>query len=200
MIILTAISLAAALFIPPVDWEAAQPKGLFSVKVGFVGPSDQPFKPSISLVSEKVHCNLKEYVKSVRKIYLDRPGTEWRDLGVIEMRAGMGRLTEIRTADTVTLQAIYLGDEMAYILTAAVAKKDFPIVQKELIKAFKSLYLTSDLWEELKEEAIREKIASLIEEKEWKSLQQLIEKETSSMGKYWQFLALQEAYEKIFSK
>jgi hypothetical protein len=107
---------------------------------------------------------------------------------------------EIRTSNSSILQAIYLEKGTAYILTAAVAKEDFLAQQKEILASFKSFHLTSDLWSEIPEKETRSQIFALIEAKEWKSLQQLIEKETSSMGKYWQFLALQEAYGKIFSK
>ncbi len=188
------------LFLPPADWHAAQPKGLSSIKVGFVGKSSTHFQPSISLSSEKVDCDLKDYLKAVKEIHCSRPDTRWRDLGDVTMKAGTGRLVEIRTSDTSILQAIYLADDTAYILTAAVAKEDFLSKQKEILASFKSFHLASDLWSNLKEEKIRDKIFSLIEAKEWKALQQLIEKETSSMGKYWQFLVLQEAYGKIFSK
>jgi hypothetical protein len=188
------------LFLPPAEWHAAQPKGLSSTKVGFVGKSATHFCPSMSLSSEKVDCSLKEYVQAVKQIHRSRPDTHWRDLGTIEMKAGIGRLVEIRTSNSSILQAIYLEKGTAYILTAAVAKEDFLAQQKEILASFKSFHLTSDLWSEIPEKETRSQIFALIEAKEWKSLQQLIEKETSSMGKYWQFLALQEAYGKIFSK
>jgi hypothetical protein len=188
------------LFLPPAEWHAAQPKGLSVVKVGFVGKSMTHFRPSINLSSEKVDCSLKEYLQAVKKIHLSHPDTHWRDLGTIEMKAGAGRLVEIRTSSTSILQAIYLENRTAYILTAAVAKEDFLSQQKEILASFKSFHLAPDLWSEIREDKIRDQILALIEAKEWKPLQQLIEKETSSMGKYWQFLALQEAYGKIFSK
>jgi len=192
--------LVCSLFLPPADWQMAQPKGLSAAKVGFVGKSSSHFQPSISLATEKVDCSLKDYIKAVKEIHLSRAGTKWRDLGSIEMKAGTGRLIEVRTSETSTLQAIYLANGIAYILTAGVAKEDFLAKQKEILDSFKSFHLAEDLWSELKEETTRNKVLSLIEEKEWKPLQQLIEKETSSMGKYWQYLALQEAYGKIFSK
>ena len=77
---------------------------------------------------------------------------------------------------------------------------DFLSQQKEIIAAFKSFDLSPDLWSAIKEEKLRDRILSAIEAKEWKKARQLIEKETSSMGEYWQFLALQEAYGKIYPK
>jgi hypothetical protein len=187
-------------FLPPSEWSAAQPKELSPyVKVGFVGKGSSNFHPSINLSSEKtVRCTLPEYIKSVKAIHLSQPGTSWRDLGPLKMKAGTGRLIEVRTADRVLLQAIYLADEMAYILTSAVSIKDFLSMQQEILASFKSFDLVNDLWSLLKEAKIRDQILSLIEAKEWKNLRQLIEKETSSMGKYWQFLALQEAYGKMY--
>ncbi len=195
------IAASIPLFLPPAEWDAAQPKGLSShVRFGFVGKSSSNFHPSISLSLEKVDCGLKEYLKAVKEIHLSRSGTRWRDLGSLEMKAGTGRLTEISNADISILQAFYIDNGVAYILTAAVSKKDFLSKQKEILASFKTFELASDLWSALKEEKVRDKIFSLVDAKDWKALRQLIEKETSSMGKYWQYLALQEAYGKISSK
>ena len=64
--------------------------------------------------------------------------------------------------------------------------------------SIRSFSLEQDLWSPM-EEPLKNRILSLINDKEWKRFKQLIEKETSSMGEYWQFLALQEAYEKIYT-
>jgi hypothetical protein len=197
MTMLTLISALVPLFSPPSGWQAVQPKES-SVKVGFVGESRTLYRPSIHLASEKVNCDLKAYLKAVKEIHLTRPDTVWRDLGTLEMKAGTGRLTESRTPSTSVLQAIYLKDGVAYILTAAVAREDFLPRQKEIIDSFKSFELFSDLWSPIQDEKLRNRILSNIEAKEWKKVRQLIEKETSSMGEFWQLLALQEAYEKIY--
>jgi len=191
----------APLFLPPSGWQAVQPKEFSShAKIGFVGESTGPYRPSIHLTSEKVDCTLKAYLKAVKEIHLSQPNTVWRDLGCLEMKAGTGQLTESRTPKMSILQAIYLSDGVAYILTAAVSREDFLSKQKEIIAAFKSFDLSQDLWSAIKEEELRVGILSAIEAKEWKKARQLIEKANSSMGEYWQFLALQEAYGKIYPK
>jgi hypothetical protein len=84
-----------------------------------------------------------------------------------------------------------------------VLKKDFLALQKEILASLKSLDLTSDLWSFL-QEPLKEKFLSLIHnpgdpESRWKSLQTLLSSETSSLGPYWQLLALKEGREKIYS-
>lgn len=199
------------IFQPPPEWQASQPKNLSEyVQIGFVTKGSTDFCPSINLAMESVNCSLKEYVKAVKEIHLSQSGTKWRDLGNIEMKAGTGRLTEIMTTspwgDVLMLQAIFLKDKTAYLLTAATLKKEFVSRQKEILTSLGSLQFTNDLWSMVSDEAIRTELASFYQslgtnkkpDAEWKELQELISKHGASLGGYWQFLALKEGYVKIY--
>ncbi|MDE3045825.1 MAG: hypothetical protein KGJ02_04180 [Verrucomicrobiota bacterium] len=204
------------IFQPPPEWQAAQPKNLSEhVQIGFVTKgSSSDFCPSINLATEAVDCSLKEYVKAVKGIHLSQPNTQWRDLGQLKTKGGAGQLTEITNpspwGDILMLQAIVVKDKIAYILTAATLKKEFPARQKEILTALSSLQFTNDLWSMISDETARSQILSLYtglgsddkqeQDKQWKQLQDAIAKNTSSLGSHWQFLALKDGYVKIYKK
>lgn len=204
---------AICIFTPPQGWQPAQPKELSKhVQIGFVRKGSANFNPSIHLAEEKVDCGLDAYLKAVKQVHLSRPETKWRDLGRFETKAGTGRLTEIRNSsphgEIVLLQAIFLQDKTAYLLTAASLKEDLPPIRKEILTTLSSLSVLPDLWSAIETSEVRSRISSFYEAlgqskdpgAEWKSLQQIIQKETSSLGGYWQFLALQEGHFKIYQK
>lgn len=131
-------------FLPPSGWERAQLKTQSPyVKESFVGKG-----ASIHLATEEVDVSLKEYIKAVKELHTADPDTKWRDLGKLQMEAGEGRLIELTQpsafGEMKILQAIFVGGETAYILTAAALRKDLPKVQAELMKAFKSLTIYED--------------------------------------------------------
>lgn len=210
------LSLSASLpcFLPPANWEAATPNSLSSyVQIGFVGKGSSEFRPSINLATEEVDVPLKQYVKAVKKIHAEETHTSWRDLGKFMMQAGEGRLTEITTSspwgEVKMLQALFVKDHTAYILTGAALKQEFAQFQADFLKTFRSLSLLQDLFSPLplkKKEQFNQLFAkwndSLAEEsrkEEWLNLQ----KATTScpeMGAYWQFLVLKEGRTKIFQK
>lgn len=206
-------------FTPPAGWAAAQPKNLSPhVKIGFVSPKISVFRPSINLALEKVDLSLKDYLQAVKKIHLSQPHTQWRDLGAFKLAAGEGRLTEISSrsayGDIKMLQAIYLSEQTAYILTAATLKKDYAAEQKDLLRSLQSMRLAPDLYAALSQEnqkaQFQEFFHSLsgcpLEERsdawknqKWISLQTLVQQHGSELGSYWQFLALQEGHEQIYN-
>lgn len=186
------------LYTPPEGWQPSRPKNMTKVEIGFVGKGSGEFNPSMNLVSEQVTCTLKEYVKAVKGVHVKEANTTWRDLGEFEMKGGLGRLTEVRkktpSSDLVLLQAILLKETTAYILTAAVAKKDFLPFHKEIVNSLRSLEIADDLWSALPNENLREKLAAT---DHWETFQKIIDKETKKQGPYWQFLALKEGHEKL---
>ncbi len=202
-----------ALFSPPAGWQCAKPRNLSQhVQVGFIGKGSTQFHPSINLATEEIEVSLKEYVKDVKEIHLSDKNTTWRDLGSFAMKGGVGRLTEITSpsawGEVKMLQAILVQGKMAYILTAAVLKKEYPNFQKEILESLQSLSLQPDLFaivDEQKKSEIAQIFASLgnasdAPEIKWKHLQKIIAEQYQEMGSHWQFLALQEGHSKIFSK
>ncbi len=197
------------LFTPPTSWQAVKSKDTSEhVQVGFVGKGSSEYRPSLSLATEVVDCTLKEYIKSVKAIHLEDPANQWHDLGNIQMKAGKGRLVKISSGspwgDLAILQAIFVQDKTAYILTAGALKDDLALLQKEILDAFRSFDIQPDLFASIDDEALRSKLKATFEnlgkqasESEWANLQTLIEQETSQLGSYWQYLALKSGYTKI---
>lgn len=197
-------------FVPPTDWEIAHLKKASPfIKIGFIGKGSTDFRPSINLATEEVDVSLKEYVKAVKELQMGDPQTKWRDLGVFQMKGGAGKLVEMTNSspygEMKVLQAFLLKDQKAYILTAAVLKDDFAKLQSELLKSFRSLDLISDIWSPIADRLEREKFQQLFtslgthqeKETEWQQLQEEVQT-NSSLGPYWQFMALQEGRAKIY--
>lgn len=197
-------------FVPPSGWEIAQLKNPSPhVKIGFIGKGTGEFRPSINLAEEEVDVPLKEYVKAVKELQLADPTTKWRDLGKFQMQGGTGRLTEMTSispwGEIKILQALFVAEDKAYILTAAVLKEDLPKFQSELLKSFRSLIVAEELWtpiaDILKQAEFQTFFASLggpDKEDEWKKLQAQVVSH-KALGPYWQFLALQEGRARIYS-
>jgi hypothetical protein len=193
-------------FQPPAEWELVHPKQHTGhVQVGFVGKTSTQFRPSINLATEKVDVSLKEYVKSVRQLHLEENGTSWRDLGKFSMKAGFGRLTEITNScawgEVKMLQALFVKEGTAYILTAAALKEDMIRYQRDFLRTLQSLQITEDLLGE--KEELKAFFAGLgsapVEEKkdQWADLQKLVIEKHPEMGSHWHFLVLKDGYAKI---
>lgn len=210
------LSLSASLphFLPPTNWQAATPSTLSSyVQIGFIGKGASEFRPSVNFATEAVDVSLKQYVKAVKKIHAEEVNTSWRDLGKFMMQAGEGRLTEMTSAspwgEVKILQALFVKDGTAYIITGAALKQEFEQFQLDFLKTFRSFSLLQDLFSPLPSEKRtkfdalftkwNEVLAEEIQEKQWQDLQKEIVN-CSEMGAYWQFLVLKEGHAKIFKK
>jgi hypothetical protein len=206
--------LLTSFFIPPSGWEIAQPKQLSAhVQVGFVGKGAADFRPSINIAFEDTDASLKEYVKAVKKIQTAQPNTQWRDLGKFPMKAGEGRLIEMTNpsswGEVKILQALFIKDHKAYILTGAVLREEFSKFHGEFLKAFQSLTLTPDLFAPIsdpkKKAELLDQFASLNlstgeeAQKQWDGWQKAVLNAPPELGQYWQFLALKEGRDKIYS-
>ncbi len=205
-------------FLPPAGWEIAQPKNLsHHVQVGFLGKGSTDFRPSINIAFEDVDVPLKEYVKAVKKIQTAQPNTQWRDLGKFPMKAGTGRLTEITTStpwgEIKMLQALFVKNGKAYILTGAVLKQDLPKFQTDLLNSFRSLSLVPNLFALLPENSQTDEFRKLFsslggfpseenperaQKNQWDALQKAVQG-VSEMGPYWGYMVLKEGHAKIYS-
>lgn len=137
-------------FIPPKDWELANPKMLSPrVKIGFIGLTKKELRPSVNLAVEQVDISLHEYVSAVKKIHESDPNNRWRDLGKFSTSAGEARLTEIETksewGDVRLLQLIIIKNKAAYIVTASALREEFSRFYKDFQSVFRSFTITSDL-------------------------------------------------------
>jgi hypothetical protein len=146
-------TLAAAdysFFIPPKDWELANPEKLSPrVKMGFIGSTKKELRPSVNLAMEEVDVSMNDYVAAVKKIHESDPNNRWRDLGKFSTPAGEARLTEIEAksewGDVRLLQLIILKNKTAYIITASALKEEFSRFYQEFQSVFRSFTITSDL-------------------------------------------------------
>lgn len=205
-------------FIPPSDWECADPSFLSShVEVGFFGKGATSFHPSINLAIEEVgDISLKEYVKIVKEIHQSDRATEWRDLGKFKTAAGTSQLTEITTqtrwGEIRMLQLLMVANKKAYVLTGAMAKEEFALFRNPIIKSFRSLSFTTSLIDSVadpvKQAKIKEayaELASVYRQKEGEDLKvkqktarELLQKcvlnECKEMGAYFQIVLLKELF------
>lgn len=197
-------------FLPPSGWEIAQLKTPSPhVKIGFLGKGSGEFRPSINLATEEVDVSLNQYVQAVKELHLNDPKVQWSDLGKIQMKSGVGKLIQMTQTtpygDIKILQAFFVKNQTAYILTAAALKEDFPKLQNEMFRSLQSLDLIDQLSASItnpKERAAFESFFASLgssEEKqsEWEELQAQV-KENGILGPYWQFLVLQEGRAKIY--
>ncbi len=207
-------------FLPPQNWEIAQPKHLSAhVQVGFIGKGSTDFRPSINLAFEQVDdVTMKEYLKAVKELHLAQPNTKWRDLGKFPTQAGEGRLTEISTGspwgEVKMLQGIVIKEGTAYILTSAVLKPDLQKFQADILKSFRSLSLAPDFFSPIKDDQKRLELKGLFtslghfigdeelaaeQKKQWELLQKKLSEDAAYMGSHWHYLVLKEGYAKIYS-
>jgi len=135
------------IFSPPSGWEKA-PAPPADILIGYLGKGSTQFRPSITLASEEVELSLKDYAKAVKQIHLEDPNIKLRDLGKFNVVGGEGRLMEITSfcpcGEVKMLQALFVQGSKAYILTAAVLKKDFAEHQAELLKSLRSMTVTTE--------------------------------------------------------
>jgi hypothetical protein len=147
-------SASQCFFIPPENWEIADPKSLSpKVKISFLKNSGKGFCPSINLAIEDTDVSLNDYLKAVKIIHEQDRNNHWRSLGKVRTAAGIAQLTEI---DATTewgpvriLQLILVKDRRAYVLTAAALKEEISHYYKEIQSAFRSLTLSNDLFENI---------------------------------------------------
>jgi len=209
-------------FTPPENWQDADPKLLAPmVKMGYFGKGNTEFHPSINIAIEKIDdTSLKEYVKVVKKIHTSNRTTTWRNLGKFQTQAGKAQLTEITTKNQMgiikMLQLIIVHEDHAYILTAAARKEEFVTFRNSFIKAFRSLKLTDDLFNELKDEKRKEVLLSHLHEIKDLCLNEEAEENTKKkklllfhshlvteykdMGAYWQYLVLKQLHDDVVSQ
>jgi hypothetical protein len=195
-----------AFFHPPEGWQMADPKQLSPhVEVLFLGSPEKNFAPTINLATEKTDSTPKEYFKDVKELHKSTPGETWRDLGKFQFACGEGRLTEITVSSPAgeikMLQALFVQDKTAYVLTGAVLKEFFTKHQSELVQAIRSLKIVPNLLDTVPSEE-RTTLQGILEaptskEEKWEAWQKALSSVFKDQGEHWHFLALREGWSKI---
>ena len=209
-----------AYFIPPKDWQVADPAQLSpSVKASFLTKGKKEYCPSMNIASEKVVISLDEYMKAVKEAHCRDKNNKWRDLGKFTCMAGEGRLCEIEAKTPLgtarLLQFIFVKEGTAYVVTGSALKEEFAAHLKEFQKAFHSFSI-SDLFEE--KEALKKEVDALLvawQKRETRlesgpnnvdedfqkryllPFQKKVLEEFTEMGSYWQILMLQFVQKKL---
>ncbi len=195
---------ALCYFIPPKNFEAADPKALSKeVLIGFIGKGIS-FRPSINLASEKTSASLKEYILAIKENCREEKKCFLREIGTIETKAGKAFLLEISKSsfmDIRLLQSVLIKEGEAYVLTACSSKEEFMKYQKEFIDSIKSLTITQNLLDEIKNKderiALEKSLEELKKNKNISSFQKEIFPRFDYLGAYWKILLLKQAYESI---
>lgn len=136
------------MFTPPANWKLADPKVLTPhIKLMVIGEISGYYPPSINLASDPFKGTLKEYLKGVKQ-YNQSIGADWKDLGTLKTEAGEASLSQV---DTPTkwgverqMQAIFLKDSTAWIVTCSALKADFAKCYKIFFGAMKSLRINPE--------------------------------------------------------
>jgi hypothetical protein len=192
-------------FIPPQNWCCADPAKLSKeVAVGFVGKGGSSFNPSINLASEKTEASLDEYILAIKNSYRNDKHSQVRELGKIKNEIeGESALIEITKESSFgeikLLQSITKKEGAVYILTGAVLKEELLKFKEELFKAFKSLKLTDNLFQEpslpYQATTLKDKFTDLKQKKiSIKEFEKHLEENYTSLGNYWKILVLKQAY------
>lgn len=134
-------------FTAPTGWHSAETKDLpKSVKTMLVGKGSHEFPPSMNLGTEEYKGTLKDYLKKVKDINA-AAGHEWKDLGLIDTKAGKASLSQLdsktKWGNVRMMHLILLKDGVIYIVTAAALKEEFPKFYKDFFASFRSLHFTA---------------------------------------------------------
>jgi hypothetical protein len=202
-------ALNVVMFTPPKGWIACAPDPPSSpfIEVGFIAPSERGFRPSLNLSREPCStCSLREYVQEAKRLHAQSSDiSSVRDLGTIPTKAGDAALIELSSSSpwgpTRLMQAIWVQDGTAYLLTSACLKLESLSLQKELLQSFKTFHFVENLLEPVQDpylrEALQYRIDHMFEECHWLELQAQVEALSSALGPYWAFAVLKQGYSKF---
>jgi len=133
------------IFSPPPNWEyIILPETPPCIKATFVGESSSPLKPSINIAQENISISEEAYLKAVKAIHDEEPNTKWKKTGKITTQVGIATLAEIDSknslGDLKMIQMILIKDKVAYIITGAAVKEDFPKIVQQLLQSCRSFH------------------------------------------------------------
>jgi hypothetical protein len=126
----------------PTGWECIQDETQLpkKVKLLFIGKGQGTFAPSINLAMEETTLGLEEYVKLAKKYHESQSETICRPLGDIETKMGKASVLQIQRltewGDIRFLQASWVKEGMAYVITATAAHDEFANLYPDFYQAF----------------------------------------------------------------
>ena len=153
-------ALSLSNFTVPEGWEQVRhvtPKN--NVKMLVRQPRANILPPSINLIVEDVEVSLPEYLQIVKDLHKYINSAELHDLGKINTKAGTAQLITIEMnsnwGDTKVLQALFIKDNIAYVMTATALKEDFSNYYKDFFSAIKSFNIHENIFYMVSEEPKR---------------------------------------------
>lgn len=147
----SASKVSIPIFTPPADWQLVDKKSVPlppRVQMLTVGKGPSAFPPSMNLSSEPYQGTLKQYLQIVKRMNEEK-GDTWKDLGVINTKAGQASLSQVdnksQWGDVRLMHLILLKNGTIYILTASALKSDFSLFYQDFFKAMRSFRMATDL-------------------------------------------------------
>jgi hypothetical protein len=134
---------------PPKGWECINDPQQLPQKVRVIyigqGQGANPFTPSINLATETTTLSLRDYVMQAKTYHESRAGTRCHILGMIQTAAGQAQLLQIdrpsQWGDIRFVQAMYLHEGEAFVVTATCLKSEFSNLSSQIFKTIQSLTL-----------------------------------------------------------
>lgn len=141
----------AVTFKPPAGWKMAEQKQLPpGIRAMVIGKGEHEFPPSINLGAHAFSGNIKQYLKIMKESNAAK-GYEWKDLGNIKTEAGTASLSQVdmKTQWGVVreMHVLFIKNGMAYLLTVASLKEEFPAFYKEFFDTMRSFNINKDVFE-----------------------------------------------------
>lgn len=136
---------------PPKGWECINDPAQLpqKVKVIFVGSGhgNNQFTPSVNLACEATSLSLQDYIAQAKAYHEGRADTRCNLIGTIQTAAGPAQLLQIdrpsQWGDIRFVQAMFVRDDEAYVLTATCLKNEFSMLSSQIFKAIQSFTLSN---------------------------------------------------------
>lgn len=215
-------------FEPPHNWQMSNPIHFTDgVKIGFVQSERKIFTPAITLSLEKIPCDEKTYIETVKKNHRSDITKRVRELGLLETKSGKAHLIQIDMKNNWgkirILQSILVKDQVAYIQTASCLREDFLKIHQDFLSAFRSLTVADGLLSSLSNhQELEDKLEKLtvswkkyissakgkkeelfkesfFQKNQWGPFTDYVTKKYAENGICWQILAIQYIKDQLMS-
>lgn len=155
-------------FVPPSGWRVADLEALpKNVKIMVVGKGKYEYPPSLNLTTEEFKGSIKDYLKIVKNIN-EAQKSDWKDLGFLKTEAGEASLSQVDSktewGHVRLMHVITVKNGIAYILTAAALKEEFPQFYKDFFNSMKSLKINKNIFDIVKDPKRRENLRQMTTE------------------------------------
>lgn len=130
--------------VPPKGWDCiSDPEQLpQKVTVIYIGAGKTQFTPSINLASEETTLMPEEYLALAKSYHQGQGGTQCKQLGMVDTRAGKAHLLQIdrptQWGNVRFIQAVLVRDHKAYVVTATCLQEEFSSLSSLIFKSIQS--------------------------------------------------------------